>query len=262
MIRVAAVLIVFFTSLPAMIALQWALARLRPAWWAVTSVAYYRFLCWLLRIRVHIANAPTSVRPVLLVANHMSWADIVVLGATAPMVFIAKSEVAGWPLIGAAARVMKVVFVDRQRRHKTSDTINEVARRLAEGHLVVLFAEGTSSDGNRVLPFRTALIGAVEAACHHVGIDELTLQPLSVTYTGMAGMPMTRTQRPRVAWYGDMDFMPHLKEFIRRNDIDVAVNFGAPVTVHRDDDRKAVARGLETRVRSMTVSALRGRPVP
>ncbi|MGE0563311.1 MAG: lysophospholipid acyltransferase family protein [Pseudolabrys sp.] len=258
MLRVPIVLAVFFSSLPFMIALQWSLSRAWPSRWGAASVAYYRFLCRLLRIRVRVRGAPVSGLPVLIVSNHISWADIVVLGAIAPMVFVAKREVSGWPLIGAAARVQKVVFVDRERRQQTGNAVSEIAARLAEGHPVVLFAEGTSSDGNRVLPFRTALIGAASAVRETSGITGLALQPMSISYPGLAGLPMQRAQRPRVAWYGDLDFVPHLKDFIRRNDVDAVVSFGPPIAA--DSDRKTLARTLETTVRRMTVGVLRGHP--
>src|SRR4029079_7958294 len=136
------------------------------------SVAYYRLLTRMLRIDIVTNGAQVAGRPVLIVSNHVSWVDIVVLAAIAPMVFVAKREVASWPLIGNAAKVQKVVFVDRMRRQQTPETNKEIAQRLAEGHPVVLFAEGTSSDGNRVLPFRSALIGAVETACAEAGLGE------------------------------------------------------------------------------------------
>jgi 1-acyl-sn-glycerol-3-phosphate acyltransferase len=259
MLRVPFVLAVFFSSLPFMIALQWALARVAPSRWGPASVGYYRFLCRLLRIRVRVQGVPVTGTPVLIVSNHVSWADIVVLGAIAPMVFVAKRDVSGWPLIGAAARVQKVVFVDRERRQQTGNTVSEMAARLAEGHPVVLFAEGTSSDGNRVLPFRTALIGAAAAVREDGKIAELVLQPLSIAYPGLGGLPMGRAQRPRVAWYGDLDFLPHLKNFIRRNDVDAVVSFGAPVVADDGHDRKTTARTLEAAVRQMTVGVLRGR---
>jgi 1-acyl-sn-glycerol-3-phosphate acyltransferase len=259
MLRVPFVLAVFFSSLPFMIALQWGLANVAPSRWGPASVGYYRFLCRLLRIRIRVQGVPVTGTPVLIVSNHVSWADIVVLGAVAPMVFVAKRDVAGWPLIGAAARAQKVVFVDRERRQQTGNTVNEMAQRLSEGHPVVLFAEGTSSDGNRVLPFRTALIGAAAAARDDAAITTLALQPLSICYPGLGGLPMGRAQRPRVAWYGDLDFLPHLKDFIRRNDVDAVVSFGPPVTVAADHDRKTTARTLETAVRQMTVGTLRGR---
>ncbi len=155
--------------------------------------------------------------------------------------------------------MQKVVFVDRVRRQQTGATVSEIGQRLAEGHPVVLFAEGTSSDGNRVLPFRSALIGGVEAACREAGMGEVTLQPMAMTYVAQNGMPMGRSKRPLVAWYGDLDFLPHLAAFMRRGAVDAVVSFGAPVAADAQADRKAVARTLENDVRAMMTAALRGR---
>jgi 1-acyl-sn-glycerol-3-phosphate acyltransferase len=248
----------FFATLPFMIAVQWLLGALKSPLWGPASVAYYRLLTRLLRIKVTVNGERVTGRPVLIASNHISWVDIVVLAGVAPMVFVAKKEVASWPLIGAAAKVQKVVFVDRLRRQQTPATVAEIAARLGEGHPVVLFAEGTSSDGNRVLPFRSALIGAVEAACNHANLGEVTLQPMSICYTRQQGVPMGRMRRPVVAWYGDLDFFPHFAQFLRRGVVDCVVSFGAPVTARADTDRKDIARALETEVRNMTVAALRG----
>jgi len=259
MLRIVLVGGFFFGSLPFMIALQWLLGAINSRWWGPASVAYYRLLVGLLRVRVTINGTRVAGRPVLIASNHISWLDIVVLASVAPMVFVAKKEVASWPLIGAAAKVQKVVFVDRTRRQQTGATVAEIAQRLKEGHPVVLFAEGTSSDGNRVLPFRTALIGAVEAACNQAGLGEVMLQPMSICYTNFQGIPMGRQHRPVVAWYGDLDFFPHFAQFLRQGVVDATVSFGSPVAAGAQDDRKDVARSLEMSVRSMTASALRGR---
>ena len=113
---------------------------------------------------MRVVGEPVRGRAVLFVSNHVSWADIVVIGSIAPVAFVAKREVADWPLVGITARMQRTVFVDRARRHQTGDAIGEIVERLAAGTSVVLFAEGTSSDGNRVLPFRSALVGAVKEA--------------------------------------------------------------------------------------------------
>jgi 1-acyl-sn-glycerol-3-phosphate acyltransferase len=262
MLRVILVAGFFFTSLPLMIALQWLLGMLRSPLWGPCSVAYYRLLSRLLRIKIVTSGAQVTGRPVLIVSNHVSWVDIVVLAAIAPMVFVAKREVASWPLIGNAAKVQKVVFVDRMRRQQTPETNKEIAQRLAEGHPVVLFAEGTSSDGNRVLPFRSALIGAVETACAEAGLGEVALQPMSICYTAQQGLPMARNDQPVVAWYGDLDFFPHFADFIRRGVVTVNVSFGDAVTCTADHDRKLLAKELETAVREMTTNALRHRAAP
>jgi len=259
MLRIALVGGFFFTTLPFMIAVQWLLAAIRSPLWGPASVAYYRLLRAILRIDVRVEGELVRGKPVLIVANHVSWVDIVVLASIAPMVFVAKREVSTWPLIGAAARVQKVVFVDRVKRQQTAATVAEISRRLAEGHPVVLFAEGTSSDGNRVLPFRTALIGAVEAACSQAGLGEVLLQPMAMAYVGQNGIPLGRPRRPLVAWYGDLDFMPHFGGFLREGIVDAVVSFGAPVAADAQADRKDVAKTLEHRVRAMMIASLRGR---
>ncbi len=260
MLRVVAVGLLFFGTLLPMVGVQSLLARFHAKWWACSSVAYYRFLWRLLRLRVTVDGAPATGQPVLLVSNHVSWVDIVVLGGIAPMVFVAKREVSSWPLIGAAARAQKVVFVERTRRQQTPAAIAEIALRLAEGHPVVLFAEGTSSDGNRVLPFRTALIGAVEEACARAAVGAVAVQPLSVCYVAQQGLPMGRQMRPLAAWYGDLDFFPHFREFIRRGVVDAVVSFGTPEAIAAGSDRKNVTRALEMTVRTLTVRALRNGP--
>lgn len=249
----------FFSTLPLMIALQWLLGAARSKYWGPASVAYYRFLARLLRIRVIIRGEQVTGQPVLIVSNHVSWVDVVVLAAIAPMVFVAKREVASWPLIGWAARVQKVVFVDRGRRQQTPDSINAIAQRLADGHAVVLFAEGTSGDGNRVLPFRSALIGAVEAVCTEARLGEVLLQPMAICYTAQNGLPMARNVQPLVAWYGDLDFFPHFADFIKRGTVDVTVSFGTPMTAAAGANRKALTQELEKTVRAMMTEALHPR---
>ena len=132
---------------------------------------------------------------------------------------------------------------------------------MASGTSVVLFAEGTSSDGNRVLPFRSALIGAVKEAGSRAE-HGILIQPMSICYTGLHGIPMGRQHRPLVAWYGDLDFMPHIKAFIERGAIDVVVSYGDPVLADATADRKAMAKSLEGAVRKITAATLRGRPRP
>jgi 1-acyl-sn-glycerol-3-phosphate acyltransferase len=220
---------------------------------------FHRIVCAILGIRLHEIGKRMPEHPLLIVANHSSWLDISVITAVAPVVFVAKQEVAGWPLIGLLARLQRTVFVDRTRRHKTRDVNAEIAQRLAEGDPVVLFGEGTSSDGNRVLPFRSALIGSARdalAEAEHTG--RVWIQPLSLAYTHMRGLPLSRHERPRVAWYGKMSMAPHLAGLARCGGVDVSVMWGEPVAFDEQSDRKAVARALEAQVRRRTIGTLRG----
>jgi 1-acyl-sn-glycerol-3-phosphate acyltransferase len=122
----------------------------------------------------------------------------------------------------------------------------------------VLFAEGTSSDGNRVLPFRSALVGAVEDASARVERGIL-IQPMSIGYTGQHGIPMGRQHRPLVAWYGDLDFMPHIKDFIARGAVDAVVSYGDPIAADGTADRKTMTKSLESAVRRLNTATLRGK---
>jgi 1-acyl-sn-glycerol-3-phosphate acyltransferase len=226
------------------------------------SIRYSRIICALLGVRIHCVGTPPTHRSVLILANHVSWLDILVITATVPVNFVAKREVAGWPLVGWVARARGTVFVDRERRQQTPAANARIARSLAEGQSIVLFAEGTSSDGNRVLPFRSALVGALKSAVSQVAAGErIAVQPLSIGYTGLQGLPMGRQHRPIVAWYGDRSLVPHLREFLRRGAVDVTLSWGAPIDDDRVTDRKAVVRSIEAAVRALTAAALRGRPL-
>jgi lyso-ornithine lipid O-acyltransferase len=259
MARALLIAVVFVTVTPVLISIQWLLGKLHLPGWGFISSNYYRVLRTLLRIRVCVAGAPVRDRAVMFVSNHMSWADIIVIGSLAPIAYVAKSEVGSWPLVGATARMQRTVFVDRTRRQQTGDAISEIVARLAGGTSVVLFAEGTSSDGNRVLPFRSALVGAVKEADERAA-HGILIQPMSICYTGLNGIPMGRQHRPTVAWYGDLDFVPHIRAFIKRGAVDAVVSYGDPLAADGNADRKAMTKSLEDAVRRITSTALRGRP--
>ncbi|HZP70219.1 MAG TPA: lysophospholipid acyltransferase family protein [Pseudolabrys sp.] len=259
MVRALFIAAFFFTMTPLLISMQWLLDRLHLPGWGFIASNYYRVLCSLLRIRVHVNGTPMHDRPVLYVSNHVSWVDIVVIGSVTPVAFVAKREVAGWPLVGVTAKVQRTIFVDRARRHQASEAVAEIVERLKGGTSVVLFAEGTSSDGNRVLPFRSALLGVIQEASAHGEGGGTLIQPMSISYTGLHGMPMGRQHRPLVAWYGDLDFLPHIRTFIAQGAVDAVVSYGEPIPADGAIDRKAMAKRLEASVRELVIAALRGR---
>jgi 1-acyl-sn-glycerol-3-phosphate acyltransferase len=158
------------------------------------------------------------------------------------------------------AKLQRSVFVDRTRRSKTGEVNSEIARRLAGGDPVLLFGEGTSSDGSRVLAFRTALIGAArDALAEAEHARRVWIQPLSVAYTGLLGLPLDRHDRHRVAWYGGAPLWPHFSWLVAHSAVDVVVTWGEPLAYDEASDRKTVARQMEQAVRRLTVAALRGR---
>ena len=132
-------------------------ARSFPHW-------YHRQVCKIVGIRLNVEGEIADEQGVLIIANHVSWLDITVLSAVAPVSFVAKQEVASWPFVSWLAKLQRSVFVDRNRRNEVGDKANEILERLAGGDHIVLFAEGTSSDGNSVVPFKTALFAAAKPA--------------------------------------------------------------------------------------------------
>jgi 1-acyl-sn-glycerol-3-phosphate acyltransferase len=222
---------------------------------------YHRALCALIGVRIREVGQRSAQSPVLILSNHVSWLDIGVITALAPVVFVAKSEVARWPVFGWLARLQRTIFINRHARHQTGAATRKIAGRLLGGDAVVLFAEGTSSDGIRVLPFRSALIGAVHqalgATTHHT---EITVQPMSLAYVGLGGVPLGRALRERVAWYGDADLIPHFFRVLASGAIDVTVSWGDAVAYDMRADRKQIARDAENAVRRMTAAALRAAP--
>ncbi len=231
-------------------------ARTFPHW-------YHRRVCRLLGIRLHIHGEVVRDRPVLLISNHTTWLDIPVLSAVAPLSFVAKREVGTWPFVSSLARLQRTVFVDRTRRSAVGQTTGEIAQRLSEGDTIVLFAEGTSSDGNRVLPFMTSLFATAKPASGEadgVKAPDAVVQTLSVVYTRLHGIPLGRSGRPTVAWYGDMEMKGHAWELLKAGPLDVEIRVGDPVPLTSFADRKQLARHSEAQVREHVIRILRARP--
>jgi lyso-ornithine lipid O-acyltransferase len=246
----------------ALIPVQWLAVRLEWPLRRRIPTFYHRTVCGILGIHINEIGYRIAEHPLLIVSNHTSWLDISVITAVAPVVFVAKSEVANWPVFGLFAKLQRSVFVDRTRRHKTADVNSEIAKRLAGGDPVLLFGEGTSSDGNRVLAFRTALIGAArDALAEAEHVTRVWIQPLSVAYTGLSGLPLDRQTRHRIAWYGDAALWPHFSWLVAHSAVDVTVTWGEPLAYDEASDRKMVARKLEQAVRTLTAAALRCRPI-
>lgn len=230
------------------------LARRLPYW-------YHRQVCRLVGLRLKLEGEVIPDRPVLLVANHTSWLDIPVLSAVAPISFVAKKEVGTWPGISMLARLQRTVFVDRERRAKVGETASEIVARLATGDTVVLFAEGTSSDGNRVLPFKTSLFAAAKPSARvGAGVAGAVVQTISLVYTRLHGVPFGRADRVLTGWYGDMEMHTHAWQLLKAGPVDVHVRVGPPVPLESFADRKELARKSEEEVRENVVRILRARP--
>ena len=221
---------------------------------------WHRAATRIIGLRIVQRGVPSDRRPLLILSNHVSWLDITVIGSLMPLSFIAKAEVRRWPIFGLFAKLQRSIFVERERRGATGRVTGEIADRLKSGHAMVLFAEGTSSNGTHVLPFRTALIGAARQAIAAAD-DRVWVQPLAIAYTRLQGLPLGRYRKPRIAWYGDMSMAPHLWGVLKRSAIDVDVVWGEPMLFGASTDRKEIARRAEGAVRRAVGDAVAGRHV-
>jgi 1-acyl-sn-glycerol-3-phosphate acyltransferase len=220
---------------------------------------WHRMAIKALGLRIHVRGRIAPQRPLLIASNHISWTDIMVLGSLAEVAFIAKSDVAGWPVFGSLARLQRTVFVERERKGKSGHQAGEIAGRLAGNDAVVLFAEGSTGDGNHLLPFKSTLFGAARIALGVNGAETVYIQPVAIAYTKLQGMPMGRQHRVAASWIGDADLVPHLLDVLRERAMDVEVQFGEPLEFKAGSDRKQVARRVEDEVRAMMIEALRTR---
>lgn len=198
---------------------------------------YHRLCVRILGFQIRTHGERVASGPVLYACNHTSYSDISILGALLPASFVAKAEVAGWPFFGSLAKLQRTVFVDR-RPAKATVQRDEMVRRLEEGDNLILFPEGTSSDGNAVLPFKSALFSVAQIEPNG---QPLLVQPVSIAYTRLDGMPVGRALRPYFAWYGDMTLAPHFWEVAGLGHATVDVVFHPPVTIRDYETRKGLA---------------------
>ena len=213
-----------------------AVALNAPLGWRLPRY-YHRICCRILGFRIERTGTISTKRPTLFIANHTSYLDITILGALLEAGFVAKAEIAGWPLFGLLAKLQRCVFVER-RGVRAGEQRDQLRQRLEARHSIVLFPEGTSHDGNRVRPFKTALFAAAE---HVVDGAPVTVQPVSVAYTRFDGYPLGRTFRPLYAWYGDMEMMSHMFQALGIGTLTVEVQFHEPVTLAQFASRKELA---------------------
>jgi 1-acyl-sn-glycerol-3-phosphate acyltransferase len=208
---------------------------------------YWATFTRLMGIRVRVIGKPVcgsgGGRSIVFVANHSSWVDVPVVGGVLNGCFVAKGDVAKWPVISTIARLGRTVFVSRQRG-STARERDAMRQVLDRGDNLILFPEGTSSDGSRVLPFRSAFFALAEI---RPGTDPARLpliQPVSVVYDRLDGLPAGRASRPVFAWYGDMDIASHFWRLGQHVGLRATVLLHAPLDPAGFADRKALAQAV------------------
>ena len=210
-------------------------------------VWFHRIFLALFNVRVIERGTPPWDAPTMVLSNHVSWLDIPVIGSLHPLSFIAKSEVEGWPVIGCSRELQRSVFIDRQRRKATVEVNDALAHRLVKGEVLVLFAEGTTSDGNRLLPFRSSLVGRGPGRAHarqrragHSPAARDRLYAPQRIARHPARAPLHRLVRRHGAG-------PHLTRSFAAAPLDVVVTWGEPIPFN--GSRKQATAVAEAEVR-------------
>lgn len=230
------------------------LARALPRW-------YHHTVCHLFGIEVRVLGEINDRRPTLFAANHVSYLDIMVLGSLIEGSFVAKAEVGKWPIFGLLAKLQRTVFVDRRAASVRTQRSMLLARLEAHDNLI-LFPEATSHDGMRVRPFKSALLSA---AAIRTDRGALPVQPVSIAYTRLDGIPLGRALRPLVAWYGDMTIGGHMWSLLGLGRLTVEVRFHPPVTLDAFESRKQLTEYCFDKVSHGMAASNAGRapdPVP
>ena len=214
------------------------LGKIIPFFGKWLPVIFHKLLLWLLSINVEYeGNYQRAKDCNFFVSNHLSYLDIPILGSIFPLRFVAKSEVQFWPVFGFLSKLAGTIFIKRKR----SDSIiqkSKIFDLLSSGDKVCIFPEGTTSDGNRVLDFKSSSFSALEN-------QNFLIQPVIICYSDLNGIPINRWLRPVIAWYGDMDLKPHILKLVTLRSIKIKLIFIDPVCSTHFASRKNLSNYLE-----------------
>ena len=204
----------------------------------------FKLVAKIMNLKLNVTGEVTQQRPVIFVANHSSYLDIIALGALLPSPFVSKQEVGQWPVIGFISKVGGTAFIDRNPR-KVRDNVAHLKQKLQEEKSMVVFPEGTTTDGNRIGAFHNSMFALAEA------IEEpVPIQPIAIAYTRINNIPVGRFYRPLFAWYGDMELADHLWEILSMRSVTVDIKLLPPIHERKGMSRKQMAETSEKAVAS------------
>lgn len=202
----------------------------------VLPMFFHRGLCKIFGLRLSVTGHLCKKRSTLYIGNHVSYLDIFLLGAIVPGYFVAKSEVAGWPLLGKLARLQNTLFIERNGR-RAREQVEILQKQLVDGGNLILFPEGTSTDGAHVEPFKSSLFHAAETTSD----TDILIQPMTLAYIKHNNKIMSQPIRDYYAWYGTMPFLSHFIQALGMRSADIELIFHTPVKISDFDSRKACA---------------------
>lgn len=238
--------------------LQWLIILLKLPIWNVIPRIFHRLAAHFLGLKVRLIGEPETGKATLVVANHISWIDIIAIGSVADLTFVAKEELIQWPVVGFFSRMQKTIYVASSRKDAARSATDEMARRMVDGGAVCLFAEGRSDIGTHVLPFRSGLVAAAQTAIIGAGAKYVSIQPVTIAYTHLQGLPITRPERALICWIKAKSVLENIWDILVSGTKDVTVAFGKPMPLAEGSNRKAITKQAENEVRRMLVALNRG----
>lgn len=228
--------------------IHWVLNKLyEPAgfWWGRRILSSWRYA---IGHKIIIKGSLSSEKPTLFVANHSSYVDILILGTFIPARFVAKQEVAKWPVIGWLSTLQGSVYIDRSRTAIT-DGADKLIYHIDRGESLILFPEGTTSDGCRILPFGSSFFDVALK-------KNITVQPVTITYAGWDSLPMPRFMRKQCGWSSpDIELIPHLWALAQLGSVQAVVHLHPPLKASEFTSRKDLAQASFQMVRSGFIEA-------
>lgn len=206
---------------------------------------WHKGVCTIIGIKTEICGQPAHDRQLIYISNHLSYLDIPAIGAYLLASFVAKEDVAHWPVMGFLSKVQQTAFISRTSAH-AKKVANALDTMLAQGKSLILFPEGTSSAGTDMLPFKSSLFSL--AIPKDTG--PVAIQPFVIELVSVNNRPPTPESRDLFAWYGDMEFGPHIWEFLKNKGATVRLTFLPVIEPDDRHDRKTLCREVENRIRN------------
>jgi 1-acyl-sn-glycerol-3-phosphate acyltransferase len=231
----------FFFALVALAHLWITILRLPNRWRMISRLTrnFTSLLRTLLNIKVTVAGDEEAVKRggYVIISNHVSYVDGIVLGSIFPIVFVSKNEVKSWPIVGHWNRLCGTIFINRQRKEKVPSVVEEMTQRLKQEANILLFPEGTSTNGERMLPFQTVPLAAPLRS-------RSVIVPVTLAYTSIEEKPVTVANRDLVYWYGDMEFLPHVWRLMSLRGIEALVTIRPSIECFRYENNSTGRKKL------------------
>lgn len=256
-------LFLFLVMVPFLIVavpIQFLITRLHLPGWNVLPRLFHLIAARLIGLEVKKIGQPETGKATLVVSNHISWTDIVAIGAVADVTFVAPDDIIRWPFVGFFSTLQKTIYVPSSRKDAARKSPQEMARRMADGGAVCLFAEGKADNGTHVLPFRSGLIASAQQAMFEAGARYVSIQPVTIAYTKLQGLAITRTDRSLIAWIKAKSVLENLRDILFGGTKEVVVAFGEPLPFAEGSNRKRITQQVENEVRRKLVALNRDEP--